>query len=96
MHEVIIGPNNSYILRIALPGFTKEQIDCEFVDGWIIVSASRAKENRISVESIFNTYKNKFCLGKDTKVDMVTLNNGILEILFSKDMATNGTKLRIN
>lgn len=95
-YEVIQGKNDSYRLRCAVPGFTKDQINCSLENGWIIVRAERDRSSNSLVEGGLPVkLQEKFKIGPTFKVDMASLQDGILEVLFSKNLEVDGTRITI-
>ena len=76
--------NNSYVLELAVAGFSKEDIDIELTDGSLTVSAS-AKTSDSKTEFLHKgiadrSFKRKFELADNVEIRNADLINGMLKI----------------
>ena len=84
--------NKEFLIRIELPGFTKEQISINIEDNILKIKATSAKS--INGWKTQEKYYNEFLLSKNTDVDKIVceLSNGILLITIPKEIPTKITK----
>ncbi len=93
MKTDIIEKENSYILKIDLPGYKKEDIKLQLNDGYLTVSASTSseineneKENYIHKERFYGKSSRSFYVGNITQEDInASFKDGILSITFPKE-----------
>ena len=75
---------NSYVLELAVAGFSKEDIDIELTNGCLIISAS-AKTDNSKAEFLHKgiadrSFKRKFELADNVEIQNADLVNGMLKI----------------
>lgn len=75
---------NSYVLELAVAGFSKEDIDIELTDGSLTVSASAktgdSKEEFLHKGIADRSFKRKFELADNVEIRNADLVNGMLKI----------------
>lgn len=91
--------DGNYILDIDLPGCKKEDINIEFNDGYLTISAtinhaidnSDEKENYIHKERFYGKCSRSFYAGENLKEEDISASfkNGILTVTFKKDDVKN-------
>jgi len=95
----IYEKNNKYHIDMDIPGFAKEDVSIEVVDGNLTVRASKSAEeneenkNYIRRERSYGEYQRSFALG-DVDVDNIEANfdKGILSIIIPKKENENTTR----
>ncbi len=92
---------DSYALEIEVPGLNKENIKLSVEDGYLTVSAEEKRSNEqkdkegnyISQERYYGSYSRQYYVGDIKESDIqASLNNGILNISFPKEVAKQETK----
>lgn len=88
--------DNNYILEIDLPGYDKEDIKAQLIDGYLIITAQKKKSNDekneegnyIRRERYYGKCTRSFYVGKDIKEEDIkaNLNNGTLELKVPKEV----------
>lgn len=76
------GANGSWVISIAVPGFTKQDISCAMV-GETVHIVGELPAGEYSWRGIRSSLNDYVHIGTNRKIDLVTLNNGILDILVS-------------
>lgn len=94
----ITETETSYKLEVDLPGFKKDEVNVEYEEGWLIVSAERAcdkeeKDDKGKVlrrERRFGSCKRRFSLSEDVDHDAIEANfaDGLLTITVPKKEPT--------
>lgn len=96
--------DGNYIIEMDVPGFDKKDISVELEDGYLTVGVSKKedkterdeKHNYIKRERSYGACKRSFYVGDiDENKFNVKLENGILNISFSKDEIEKSTKKNI-
>lgn len=97
MQYEVIKCESYWVLRLAVPGFTKDQIDPTFEQGWLLVKASRPRVPGTTSGTLAYSMEEKFYLGDGQyKVDLATLKDGILEFIISSVIPVeNGNRITI-
>lgn len=95
MRTDIKEKDGSYLLEIELPGFAKEEVQAELVDGMLTIIANRPdmieseekKLNYIRKERIVNSCKRSFFVGSRVTQDDITaaFKDGILNIIITNN-----------
>lgn len=84
--------DNSYLIEMDLPGYTKENIDIELKDGYLIVSASSKKESNnenekyVHQERFYGHASRSFYVGDEINTEDIDakFKDGILNIELPK------------
>lgn len=101
MKSDIYEKDEKYILEMDLPGFKKEDINIDYNNGYLIISASKESnkdENNkyIKRERFYGEYKRTFYIGECAENDIkANYNDGILTIIYPKENLKE-TKKQIN
>lgn len=88
----VVEDDDSYQLRIDLPGFAKDEVKVYIDDGVLVVNAHRNKE-KIDQQEKWRTrdsFRTKMTLPKniDTTKLHAKVNNGVLEVYIPKSKTT--------
>ncbi len=90
MKSDIYEKDGFYTIEIDLPGFDKENINIDYNNGYLNVSANKEEtfddsNNYIRKEKIYGTYKRSYYVG-DIEENSIkaSLNNGVLKINFNE------------
>lgn len=98
--------DGSYLLEIEIPGFTKEEIQAELVDGTLSIIAKKPenierdqdKGNYIRRERTISGFKRSYYVGKKIKHENITAayKDGILSIIIANpDIGVDGEKIKL-
>jgi len=96
-YDVLTGANEALVLRVAVPGLTKDRLQVDFTDDILIVKeVNKPPLDNYTRKGIKEIY-GEWTVPDELKIDMVSLQNGILEVLFSKKLpeTQKGTRLEI-
>ena len=87
-YDVVVGTNNSTIIDIAVPGLSKEDLECSMIDNKYlrVRTISEPSKQEYQHQGIRKTLDEKIHIGADAKVDLVTCSAGILSILISEKL----------
>lgn len=87
----IYEKDNNYFIEVDIPGFDKKDIDIDYDNGYITISASKEtndqekNKNYIRRERTYGKYQRQFYIGDVTEKDITaTFSNGILKIVVPK------------
>ncbi len=94
MRTDIQEKEGSYLLEIEIPGYSKEDVKAELVDGMLTIVASKrdnsleqqeSKINYIRKERIVGTCKRSFYVGKKIRQEDITaaFKDGVLSIIIT-------------
>lgn len=83
---------NSYLLEVDLPGYSKDDIKIDITDGYLTINAKMEKENNednknyVRRERFTGEVSRSFYVGEDIKEDLVkaSFKNGILTLVVPK------------
>ena len=90
-YDVLEGPNGSLVLCIAVPGFSKTDLECSMEgENLHIRSITEPVAIKYLRHGIRTDIDELIYIGHDRKVDMITLELGILEILISSIIPVPG------
>lgn len=101
MKSDIYEKDNNYVMEMDIPGFNKEDINIDFDDGYLTISATKEENkeennNYIKKERYYGEYKRSFYIGNiDESNIKANYNNGTLNITFPKDEIKKDTKKQI-
>ena len=95
----IYEKNGNYNIEMDLPGFSKEDINIDIEDDYLIVSAEKSEstsedeKNYIKRERKYNKYQRSFHIGNinENKIS-AKFNNGTLHVTFPKEKEKMLTK----
>jgi len=90
MYNIIKGPNGSTIIEVAVPGKTRDQILVTLNNGLLKVD-TKSSETPTYLYKGIPDFEPIFFKAINDKVDLASLNNGILSILLSRNLTDNGT-----
>lgn len=91
-YNLIEGSNGALILEVAVPGLQKDELTVKLQDGNLIVDTTDTKEYRFLRRGIDMGFPMSFNISNSGySVKYVSLANGLLSILLSKD-----TELEMN
>ena len=82
----VIEKNDRFILRLAVPGMTKKDIDIQIEDGYITIKSEKVDEKNTDKfhlkEFNYSKFKRKFKLPESAEMDDISarFKNGVLEI----------------
>ena len=86
-YDLIAGANKTLILCLAYPGFGKDDLECTMEGiNLRIKSVTSAPSGEYIWRGIPHEVNELVEIGKDKKIDMITMEHGILEILVSEVM----------
>lgn len=91
----------NYILYMEVPGYSKDNIDISYNDGYLTVNVSaengyNEKNEYVRKERFFENYTRKFYVGKINETDInASLNDGVLMICIPKVTKTAPENKRI-
>lgn len=85
--------SDNWLIRVELPGVSKEDISLEIKDSWLIVRGERNSDTskddqKIRIREISrSSFERKFKLGEDVNVEDIDakLENGILDVKIPKE-----------
>ncbi len=88
----IYETKDSYVFKVELPGFKKEDIEVEVKDNTLVIKGEKKmeeevkKENYHRIERFYGTFQRSFVLPQNTVVDKIKANlkDGVLEIKIPK------------
>lgn len=90
MKSDIYTKDGIYTIDIDLPGFNKENINIDYNNGYLNITAEKLEEfednnNYIRREKIYGTYKRAYYVGKiDENSIKANYTNGVLKINFNE------------
>lgn len=87
-YNVIKGENDSLILEIAAPGFSKENILATFEDSELIITAAKESKKDYIRNGVKDSLQARFTYDENMKIDMVSCKDGIISVLASKKIPT--------
>lgn len=87
----IYEKENNYVIEMDIPGFDKKDIDIDFDNGYLTISASKENsvdeedKNYIRKERSYGKYQRQFYMG-DIEEEQIKaeFNNGILKVIAPK------------
>ena len=86
--------NGATLLKIAVPGFSKENLEVNFIEDNLYVRG-KYEQNDVNFTFIPSELDVSFGMPKNTKIDLVSLEKGILHVLFSKKVPTQAESTRL-
>lgn len=97
-YDLISGANEALVLRVAVPGLHKSDLEVNFSGD--LLTVKQVVNTKKPVEYLRKGIKEvygEWIVDSDLKIDMVSLENGILEVLLSKKIPVppKGTRLEI-
>ena len=95
----IYEKDGNYHIEADMPGFNKEDVNVDFDNGYLTISAEKSAENNedgknfIRQERVYGSVERKFYVG-DVEEDKIqaNFNNGVLNIVLPKENAKKTTK----
>ena len=107
MKTDVYEKNGYYNLEVEIPGYKKEDISMEIMDGYLTIKASHStneeerneKGNLVRSERSFGTCSRSFYVGENIKAEDVKakFDNGILSVVLpSKEQKSIETKQTVN
>ena len=83
-YNILKADDNSYLIELAVAGFSEKDIDIELHDGILVISGDNdvgEKEDKYIFKGIANrNFERRFTLADTVQVEGVTLEQGILTI----------------
>lgn len=95
MKSDIYETEESQIIEIDLPGFSKDNIVIDYNNGYLTISASKEAEdkNYIHQERFFGEYSRSFYVGDINETDVkATFQDGILKVIVPKERKEAGIR----
>lgn len=90
MRSDIYEENNQYVVEIDIPGFHKEDINIDYNNGYLNITAKKEEEiednkNYIRKERFYGKYQRRFYVGDIDEASIkANFDNGILKVVFPK------------
>ena len=91
----ILKEDDKYIIRIAIAGFKKSDVDIEIEDNTLTVSVSHEDNTAITKEEFLHKgisnreFYKSFALAEYVEVKKATMSDGILRIMLEKNIPDN-------
>lgn len=98
MKSDIYEKDNNYVMEIDLPGLKKENINIDYNNGYLIISASKESNNEenskyIKKERFYGKYTRSFYIGEfDENEIKASYNDGTLIINYPKEKQKDSKK----
>ena len=92
LKEAISDTDDKYIIRIAIAGFKKSNVDIEIEDNTLTVSVSHEDKTAITKEEFLHKgisnreFYKSFALAEYVEVKKATMSDGILQIMLEKNI----------
>lgn len=94
--------DDNYIIEAELPGFKKENINIDYKEGYLTISATMDEKTEdtthkfVTKERYYGNYVRKFYVGEvDIETIEAQLDNGVLTITLPKEIKKEETKKTI-
>lgn len=94
MKTDISEADGAYRIEMELPGFSKEEVEAELKDGYLIIRATHKEENNdekggrkyIRRERFFGQYQRSFYVGDEVKQEDISakFSDGVLQLMVPK------------
>lgn len=94
MYDLIEGPNGSLILDIAVPGLRNNDLEASLEGEYLTVKRISGDSRQYFYKGIKKFTSEKFRIGPDYKIDLITCDSGILRVLMSLRLEL-GSKIAI-
>lgn len=87
-HNVIKDGEDSYVIELAVAGFTRDQIDIETEDSTLTITGEAQKDDREYAHKGISTrsFTRRFTLAEYVEVTDATLTDGILRISLKRNV----------
>jgi HSP20 family protein len=101
MRSDVYEQDNQYVVEMDIPGFKKEDINIDYNNGYLSISAKNEDvveedKNYIRRERFYGQYQRSFYVGDiDESQIKASFNNGILKVVFPKKQLENPNKKKI-
>ncbi len=100
----IYETKSGYIVKLEVPGISKDDIAVEFHENSLLVKGERKEEKEVNeekyhrVERFYGSFSRNFIIPSDVAVDKInaTLNDGILELVIPKSEEKEAKTIAIN
>ena len=95
----IYEKDGAYHIEADMPGYKKEDVNVEYEDGYLTISAARKEEeeeeekNFIRQERVYGSMKRKFYVGdiEEEKIS-ANFNDGVLQVVLPEKAPKNNSK----
>ena len=89
-YDIVKSGENKYDVEVALAGFNKDNITCEYADGLLTIKSKEVKEAKKDNEDILHKgisrryFSKAFTISDDVEVKGATFKDGLLKVSMEK------------